>query len=229
MNDTLLEDAITNNVALCEAVLAAHGVRGATTGGWWCAQQRVPPYYSNLITRVPGDSRQLYEAIESVDLAAPWFIKDSFACLKLETRGFRSLFDAQWYGCAAGHLASPVAPRFERIGAGQALARWEETWQRTSPAPGMRIFPATILEDTGLEFYRLGDAGGAILKLSRGAVGISNVFPRDAELHREVVRLAASLHPGLAIVGYGNHDDVLPLGLRPLGPLRVWQRVGQNQ
>jgi len=50
------------------------------------------------------------------------------------------------------------------------------------------------------------------------------VFPAEPSLHRSVARLAARLHPDRAIVGYGNHRDLVPLGFAALGPLRVWLR-----
>ena len=46
-----LHHAIRNNIALYEAVLAPHGAAGQLDAHFWSTAARVPPYYSNLVTR----------------------------------------------------------------------------------------------------------------------------------------------------------------------------------
>ena len=224
MNTTLLNWAVENNIALYESVLGAHGIHGRRTAGWWSTLDRVPPYYSNLVTRIPEPSAQLYLHLDSLNPGQTWALKDSFASLDLKSRNWRLLFEACWYGAVTLAPTEPeTGAQFERVRDEHRLALWEAQWQKTSPAPGQRIFPAAVLRDKRLEIYALADWGGAIVNHSANAVGVSNLFPADAGLHRDVVRMASRLHPGKAIVGFGNHDDLITLGFKPLGPLRVWQ------
>lgn len=232
----LLERAIDNNVALYRAVLAPHGISGQLDDQAWSTGSRVPPFYSNLVTRMAGRPEELLDCIASVagrGLRSPWGLKDSFACFDAETlvelvgAPVRLLFEAHWYGAEAHDAAcfgasDEVDRAFTAIRDPAALAAWEAAWQATSPAPGERIFRPALLGDPALAFLRAADGAGALLNLSPGAVGISNVFPSDPALHREVARLAARLHADRALVGYGAHEDLAPLGFRPLGALRVW-------
>jgi hypothetical protein len=217
---TLLARAVESNVALCEAVLAHHGVAGTRSPWSWSTRDAVPPYYPSLVTCAPGRPTALLDEIASLPDASPRSVKDSFACLDLS---WRPLFDAHWYGAEAGHRGAPeTGARFRRVEDADALAAWEADWQRTSPAPGWRIFPDTILEDERLELYRVDERGGLALNHAPDTIGVSNLFPSDPALHRDAVRQAASLYPDRAIVGYGAHTDLLPIGIGALGPLRVW-------
>lgn len=231
----LLDLAIENNVALHESVLGAHGIAGERSAGSWSTAEPVPPYYANLVTRSPGMPPELRARIALLTgrLAPPWSLKDSFACLDPESSGWRVLFAAQWYGCAPGELRdldfAETGARFERVEHAVALARWEADWQQASPAPGQRVFRDAVLDDPRVEVLAARGLGGAVLNHSNGAVGISNVFAVDTRIprpavHRDVARWAAQRAPGRAIVGYGGHEDLLPIGFHALGPLRVWMR-----
>jgi hypothetical protein len=239
---TLLERAIENNIALYRAVLAPHGITGTLDAQAWWTASRVPLYYSNVVTRTPGRPDELLDRIAFLagrSLQRPWGLKDSFAGFDAETLAdrvgapVRMLFEAHWYGVEAPGAASFGAigsiggigasdREFTALRDPAALADWEAAWQATVPAPGERIFRPEVLDDPALEFFRAEGRTGALLNLSPGAVGISNVYPSHPALHRDVARLAARLHPGRAIVGYGAHEDLAPLGIRPIGALRVW-------
>jgi hypothetical protein len=237
--DSLLDRALENNIALYRAVLGAHAVTGVLDAHAWSTHARVPPYYSNLITASPGRSAALQQRIASLSTLPgdrAWGMKDSFACFdatllrELVGAPLRLLFEAQWYGrdtddptpSEASDMIEASAGDFERVQDAEGLAAWEEAWQKTSPTDGQRVFPAAALTDESLMFFRARGGAGALLNLSPGAVGISNVYPSSPALHREVARLAARLHPDRAIVGYGSHEDLTLLGIHPLGPLRVW-------
>lgn len=182
--EVMLDLAILNNASWCSAVVAAHGIRNAIEEHYWSADGAVPLYYSNLVTRtVEGETAQL-ERIRALAAAPPkptWSVKDSFARLDLERLGLRGLFDAHWYGLDPGVPVAGLASC--SFTTAESLERWERRWQLHSPAPGRRIFPESLLDDpaiTFLEATRDGEpAGGAVLNLSPGAVGLSNVFPAD--------------------------------------------------
>ena len=230
----LLDLAILNNATWCSAVVGAHGLRNSITDHFWSADGAVPLYYSNLVTRTAatGEAAQLARIAELA--AAPpkpdWSVKDSFARLDLGPVGLHVLFDAQWYGLDAGSPVSHAAGcSIVPLETAADLERWERAWQIHSPAPGQRTFPPSLLDDpaiTFLEARRNGQPiGGAIVNLSHGAVGLSNVFPPDdADLLRDCAACARDRNPDRAVVGYGSEVERAQLGFRNLGPLRVWIR-----
>jgi hypothetical protein len=75
-------------------------------------------------------------------------------------------------------------------------------------------------------------AAGAILCRSGAVVGISNFFTNDRTASIDwqgCLALAASLFPGMAIVGYESGDALRTAtkhGFDAVGPLRVWVREG---
>jgi hypothetical protein len=238
-----LDHAIRNNIALYQAVLAAHGAAGRLEEHFWSSDDRVPPYYSNLVTRTEGAGEAAqWERLQALAEEPPrpyWGFKDSFARLDpimIEGLGLRRLFEARWYGWEASSVMQSepgVDVSFERVGDEDALAGWEAAWQRASPAPGMRVFPPPLLRDPSLCFLsavRRGEViGGALLNLSFESVGLSNVFAlggRDlGAFTRAFVRTAREQHPDRHVVGYGPATEIEALallGLRDLGSLRVW-------
>ena len=235
--------AIRNNIALSEAVLAAHGAAGRLEEHFWTSDERVPPYYGNLVTRTgeAGEAAQ-WERLQALVEKPPksdWGFKDSFSRLDplmIEGLGLRQLFEARWYGWKAGFVVQSepqVDVVFERVGNEDALASWEIAWQRSSPAPGMRVFPPSLLHDSSLCFLsgirRDEVVGGALLNLSFESVGLSNVFAldgRDLETFtRAFARAAREWYPDRHVVGYGpaaGLESLAALGFRDLGGLRVW-------
>ena len=237
-----LEHAILNNIAWYEAVTGAHGIEGGLAEDYWSTDGVVPPYYSNLVTRTAEGTRAQILRIRELAEASPkpeWSLKDSFARLdlvELQGLGLRVLFEAHWYGLEAGAGEAPEPEtdvRFAPVETPDELERWEDAWQRSSPAPGLRVFPPGLLADPNVVFLaaRRGTdrVGGAATNLSDGAVGLSNFDALDAEESAEVLRdgmrHARRLHPDRALVGYGPRselEDLARLGFRDLGPLRVW-------
>ncbi len=235
--------AIRNNVSLYEAVLAAHGAAGRLEEHFWTSDERVPPYYGNLVTCTgeAGEAAQ-WERLQALAEKPPksaWGFKDSFARLDpvmIGGLGLRQLFEARWYGweaSAAVQSEPQVDVSFERAGNEDALARWEAAWQRSSPAPGMRVFPPFLLRDSSLCFLsgiQRGEVvGGALLNLSFESVGLSNVFALDGRdlgaFTRAFARAARERHPDRHVVGYGpaaGLEALAPIGFRDLGALRVW-------
>ena len=80
-----LHHAVRNNIALYEAVLAAHDAAGRLDEHFWSTTARVPPYYSNLVTRTgeAGEAAQ-WDRLQALAEEPPkpdWGFKDSFARL----------------------------------------------------------------------------------------------------------------------------------------------------
>jgi hypothetical protein len=198
------QHAIRNNIALYEAVLAGHGAAGRLEEHFWASDERVPPYYGNLVTRTrkAGEAAQ-WERLKALTARPPkpdWGFKDSFARLNprsIEGLGLRLLFEARWYGLKAS-CVMPSEPAvdaaFERVGDEHALTGWEAAWQRSSPADG-RVFPPSLLRDQNLTFLssiRHGQVvGGALLNLSGPSVGLSNLFTLDDRDRSAFARAAA--------------------------------------
>ena len=237
-----VEHAILNNIAWYEAVTGAHGIRGEVAEHYWSIDSAVPLYYSNLVTRTAEGTRAQLERIRELAAAPPkpaWSLKDSFARLdpaEIEGLGLRVLFGAQWFGLEAGNVESPEPEtdvRFAPVEHSDELDRWEDAWQLSSPAPGLRIFPPVLLADPDVVFLaalrETTLVGGAATNLSDGAVGLSNFYAlhakESAPILRDCMRRVRRLHPDRAIVGYGRRselEDLAGLGFRDLGPLRVW-------
>ncbi len=238
--------ALRNSQHWYEAVLRAHGIDLALEADYWSTEAPTPPYYSSFATRTadtgtPAQLARLRELATTLQGQA-WGIKDSFAHLpqaELDSLGLRHLFDATWYGLAPGAGALGDASddvTLETVTGPDALEAWERTWQVTSPAPGMRVFPPAVLEAEGVTFLAACQGsdlvGGAAINLSEGAVGVSNVFalpgvPVDA-LQRACLRWVRDRHEDLPIVGYGalgaggDLEALERIGFERLGPLRVW-------
>jgi hypothetical protein len=235
-----LQHALDNNVALYRAVLAAHGAAGRLEEYFWTSDEPVPPYYSNLVTR----TAEVGEAAQSARLRAltarppkpEWGFKDSSGRLDpqmLQGLGLRQLFEARWYGWEAGSAERSETPadiEFENSDDEAALAAWETAWQQSSPAPGIRVFPFSLLGDANLcclTAKRRGRVvGGALLNLSSESVGLSNVLALGG-LDPDALNNAAARErdPDRHVLGYGPADELdalAALGFRDLGGLSVW-------
>jgi len=241
VHPSLLSRAIENNVALYASVLGGHDIAWRRETAYATTDAAPPSFYGNLVTILPAVEPVLAR-VATLAARAPkpdWGLKDSFACLDphvLAGQGMKLLFEAVWYGAAAGGAggAAETGLRFRPVVAPAELASWEAAWQRTSPAPGERVFPDGLLAaGTGLRF--LGAyagqvlVGGVLANDSDGAIGVSNVFAADstsdAAFLRDAVRAVAALAADRPVVGYGPAADVEALarfGVHPLGPLRVY-------
>ncbi len=238
----MLDLAILNNATWCTAVLRAHGIRSVLATDYWSTDGVLPPFYGNFVSRTRDGSRAQFARIRELAALAPqpaWGMKDSYACLdgdELCRLGMQPLFDAEWYGREPRRLPRDdreTGLRVTQMATAADLARWETAWKVTSPSPGVRVFPPSILSDPAVTFlaaWRGTDlVGGAITNLSSGAVGLSNVFTADPQDYvpvlRDLARHAVRSHPERAVVGYGPRSEAValaPLGFDALGPLRVW-------
>lgn len=103
----------------------------------------------------------------------------------------------------------------------------------------MNTFPETLLLDDGVIFLGgfSGDGlvAGAVLHLSHGVAGVSNVFGPSGESSRTWAGLISCAHeeaPGIDLVGYERDAELAAAeanGFSPLGPVRIWQQIPGSQ
>lgn len=239
MLDDRIIRAARNNTELCDAVCRAHGNPGEFHDDIWLNRKQVPRFYPNAGTLAEPSQQQLDLIDELIAARLPpgWAVKDSFAMLDLEPRGFRMLFDAEWIylpGSRIRDIASArMSARWEMVRNDLALAEWEWAWSRSAGDSSKdRIFLPPLLENEDIAVlagFRDGHiVAGAIANRSDEVVGWSNFFAPAAEMRDRAAESLATIgrvFPGLPIVGYEHGDDLRnarALGFESLGPLRVW-------
>lgn len=233
-----LQAAASNNAVWCDMVCRSHHVPGEFHETYWVNRHRTPIYYPNLVTLSPttrlDSHRGALAALLTERKAYPVSVKDSFAILDLTLFGFQPLFQAQWLFRPAS-VARPQQGmadlQWERIVSEEGLLRWEEAWSQGT-LPETRLFLPALLHDADICIVAASKEGqiiaGAIANRTTRVVGLSNVFTpkREAERYWEgLLDTIADWSPALPMVGYERDEQLavaLRVGLRPLGPLRVW-------
>ncbi|MGW5868418.1 hypothetical protein ACWFRJ_40445 [Streptomyces sp. NPDC055239] len=229
--------AARNNAEWCDAVCRAHGVSGEFGAKVWSSARRTPPLYPDAVSLTPEASAA--ELVARIDTASPGCsVKDSFACLDLEPRGFEVLFDAQWIHRPAG--AAPVGPPgvtpvvgWEPLKSADSLPAWETAWNDGEQGDGL-FRPELLAGDTTFLAGTSVDGtivAGAVASRSHSVVGISNLFAVGDMPGAEEAAWAgcltevARLWPDLPVVGYESGeslDAAVSQGFTPVGPLRIW-------
>lgn len=233
---TLLDEAIDNNVAWCDAIARAHDRAPSLDAARWRCDAPMPPFHPNLITRdrhadVAEDLRDLVATLPS-----GWGVKDSHRALDLSASGFDAVVDADWYACtdlarlaaaAAGNADTDADAAIATVDDEEGLARWIAAWGNSSEE-GARIFDAALLAREDVAFHALERGGrivaGLVANRSGRVDGISNLFGAPSELGRCLAHVARG---GRALVGYGDAAELSTLrvfGFHALGPLRIWIR-----
>ena len=245
-NDWRVELALLNNTHWYQALFAAHGLTSENTDRAWWSFENAPPFHSNLVVRAadlsPAELASLVAAIDERPRPGGWSIKDSHACLTLESLGFNLKFAAEWLWrdaqVTAIHRAPPMLDWRPMDSAAQ-LQAWEAAWwgdsRNETPKRRARQFPDVLLASPDHAFFagHLDNqiVAGAIANRSPGAVGLSNLFAPPAfaeEAWAAVVDGITRACPGLPIVGYERGDDLVlahQLGFESVGALCVWRRA----
>jgi hypothetical protein len=231
--------AARNNAEWCDAVCCAHGYPGEFHDDIWLSRHPAPRFYPNAGTLAESSQRQLdlIDELIAARLLSGWAVKDSFAMLELESRGFRILFDAEWIYFPLSRMkdiaSTRISARWEVVHSALALAEWESAWSRSAGDTSKdRIFLPSLLENKDvavLAGYREGQiVAGAIANRSDGVVGWSNFFAPAAEIFDHSAASLAAISdafPGAPIVGYEHGDDLRnahALGFESVGQLRIW-------
>jgi hypothetical protein len=226
-----------NNVAWCDAVCRSHGLAPRLDQDMWIQPRRGPSYYSNGITVSRAASKTQYETIEDLKAALPdgFSVKDSFACLDLGTRGFQTLFEAQWVWLDPSSHGALLAndPKWFKVESERDLIRWEAAWAAGGSPTSTRVFLPALLQDPRIAFFGVEHDGeivaGCAANRSQGdVVGFSNFFALTEERDRfrsAAVAKVAEFASGWSVVGYDRGeelDGLRALGFRSVGALRVW-------
>jgi hypothetical protein len=224
--------AARNNADWCALVSALHGAIGTTDADAWASMVRTPDLYPDAVTLRPGvDPRAL---VSRLDAGPGCSVKDSFADLDLEPLGFDVLFDATWiHHLPAGGSGPADRTRDDGLARvvddGPHLDAWAAAW--SGETQGRHPFTAGLLGRTDVRIIELAGGAGAVLSLSGGSVGVSNVFGAPGrhlvDVFRDAAGMAAAWQPDLPVVGYEAGDDLhaaLAAGFEPVGPMRVWIR-----
>ncbi|MEU8924831.1 hypothetical protein AB0D10_28470 [Kitasatospora sp. NPDC048545] len=222
--------AARNNASWCEAMCQAHGRPGELSDLAWVNPQNNLAYYPNLVTLSPSVSgADVREALRGESQGA-MSVKDSFASLDLLPDDYGILFEAEWI-----HRPAPAARagcQWMRITDIDDLRQWEKARSGSEESSGE--FPESLLRDDrviivgGFSGDRL--ESGAVLHISHGVAGVSNVFGPAGEAESSwagLVSCAAREVPGVDLVGYERGAQLAAAtanGFHSLGPLRVWQR-----
>lgn len=231
------QKAIENNHDFYEAVLADHGLQWIRSPLVSYCAQKVPTYYSNLVTRAPAwQPDQAFRAIDETfrhDGWPDWSIKDSFAHMDLRPFGFERLFDAEWiYLEAASFVPAREASelRYELVRNADALSAWRTAWD-ANPQLGKEVFYDSLLGDPKLRFvigYRGAEVvAGCIVNKTDDVLGISNCFypQKDILYWSEMVGFVQTAFGKTDLVGYERRDLVARLqglGFESVGNLSVW-------
>lgn len=222
--DEALRSAINNNQAWCLFVAERHDIASTQDNGYWQAQSDMPTFFPNLVTLTQGTD---------VDNILPsqgnYFVKDSFSELDLTGKDFISLFDATWYACRHHPINLPDANTclIQQANDSEALKEWETLWRGEETFKP--IYPATFIDHKQVAFWTAQQdkkIAGVTSFFDGQSLGIYNLWG-DTDLQAALLAHLQTLQPDVAIVGYGDNDELahlIPLGFSPLGALKVWGR-----
>jgi hypothetical protein len=215
----LLDAAVRNNAAWCEAVCRAQSISGRWTSSFWMSDAAPPPFYPDLVTLAPDGQREQRAALSAIAREG-CSAKDSFAALDLSGLGASTLFEALWQW--RPHESAPAPLDVVTLHDETELAEWEEYWRGARHLP--RIFRAALLADANLHLYAIMQdrkiAAGGIGYVSHGVVGLTNLFGPPDGMQR-VMSKAARNPEDLPVALYA--ENTIP-GFMTLGPLRVWAK-----
>jgi hypothetical protein len=236
--DKKLQRAIDNNHGVYEVVFAGHGIRWNKNPSSWYCLEKVPPLYSNLVTRSAewrpdGAFRSIDKAFEN-EQWENWSIKDSFAALDLGSYGFEKLFDAQWLYLEASRFAPEkeiAGIRYELIRDEDALCLWRKAWD-ADEALGNRIFHPSLLRDPRVHFVAGYVAqkivSGCLVNKTEDVLGISNCFcaGEDTGYWSDMISFIHATIERADIVGYERSEPLVAglraMGFEAVGNLTVW-------
>lgn len=216
-----LRAAVDASLSWYDALCALHAVPCGIEDDVWRAFTSPPPLHSAAKTVEPGVRPD--RAVSAA--AGHGGIADSFGEFDLSAEGYRLLFEAQWIH----RPAPPAGPR--RLPNGWTVLRAPselKAWTSRHDTEAV-LLPGLLQRSAFRVIGKRCDGGygaGAVLHLCSGVVDLSNVWTIAEDLDwAELVRAAAALFPGRALVGYELGSDLeraTDAGFATLGPQRVW-------
>lgn len=220
--------AALDNSELCAAMWRAHGLGVERADGFVACSGTPPRFYPNVVTADPkidplDQARSISERAGRV--SGPFFVKDSFRALALDSLGFEPLFDARWIHRPTGLPPRVTRLNWRRVMEAAVLSDWESAWSAGADQPPLFV-PEFLAGPavTMLAGWVDGEIeAGCIITVAGGVAGLSNVFG-DAP---EAISAAATAFSDFDLVGYESGDALaaaLDAGFQVVGDLVVWQR-----
>ncbi len=205
-------------------IFALHRIAVGSDVTLWWAEGAAPRWHSAVKTLVPTTDPA--PALRRMEGHPHGTIADSFGLLDLTGQGFDLLFAATWLH----HPGVPAAA--QPLGWSRVLdADLMDRWNRHHDTEG--VLPSDLWAHPRFTVLARHDGddltGGAVLHDAGTVVGLSNTWAStDAPVDpRELLDIAADVHPGRAVVDYARGADLeamLGAGFEPLGPMHVWIR-----
>ncbi|MCJ8339707.1 MAG: hypothetical protein MJK10_14660 [Pseudomonadales bacterium] len=236
----LLLASVKNNASWCETVSAGQGHLGKTTDKLWYNTGQVPMYYPNLVTLDPqlcAEYDQVIAQLSALDPQPNWGIKDSFASLPLDSKGFFEHFSASWFS-RSEQLALGVQQDSDSeilvIKTVAQLQQWERAWSGSQniSSTGTAIFADQLLQQDRVVFLATLKnnklINGMIAFSDSGVISISNLFSlelSDFSLLAPLIERSWQLLGRQAIVGYDDPQQIIKAkdyGFNSIGDLTVW-------
>jgi hypothetical protein len=196
---------------------------GSDAALWW-AEGAPPRWHSAVKTLVPTTDPS--GALRRMEPHPHGTIADSFGLLDLASKGFDLLLAATWLH-HRGLTATGPPVTWKRVLDSDLMATWNQHHDTVG------VLPSDLWAHPRFTVLARHDGdvltGGAILHDGGKVVGLSNTWSSDDVPvdPRELLELAAEIHPGRAVVDYAWGADLeimLGSGFEPLGPQNVWIR-----
>jgi hypothetical protein len=232
-----LKECISNNNGLYQAIFSNHNIKFNLQNDIAYTTEKVPPLYSNLVTRSkewsPDDIFKNIDQNYEEENWSEWSVKDSFNILDLSIYGFDKLFDAQWIyleGTDFKQLLNTNDLRYKIIETEKDLLSWRMAWD-SDVTLGEKIFKTKLLNNRDIYFI----AGyenkklvtGCFINRTDDVLGISNFFAPDNSLlyWSDAVSFILNSIGNNNMVGYEREEliaGLARLGFEAIGKLSVW-------
>lgn len=226
--DPRLSAAVGASHAWYDDVFEVHGIPTRESDDLWSALAPPPRWHSAAKTLRPGVVvERVLDAVSAFDQCS---VADSYGDLGLDRAGFELLIEARWlFREPSRAAAAHMAPGWSVVSDADELSAWNSAHETTGVLlPALLQHPRfTILARR--EHSRL--LAGAVLHEYAEVVELSNTWSAsDADLDTDaLLRCVEALHPGRAVVGYAQGDDLpqsTAAGFVDVGPQLVWLRQG---
>jgi hypothetical protein len=220
--DERLRAAVTASRRWYDDIFDLHGIPFRSDESLWWAEGTPPRWHSAVKTLVPTTDPTA--ALRRLEQHPAGTVADSFGLLDLAGHGFELLIDATWLHHPGVSAGAPPAG-WARVLDADVMDRWNQHHDTVG------VLPSDLWADPRFVVLARheGDdlTGGAVLHDAGTVVGLSNGWAAEGVAldPGDLLLLAASAHPGRAVVDYAWGDDLdamLGAGFEPLGPQHVW-------
>jgi hypothetical protein len=217
--------AVDESACWYDELCALHGIGCGIHAGLWSSHGSPPPLHSAAKSVEPTVTAE--QALRCVANQEHCSIADSFGTLKLEPE-MDLLIEARWLHRPPLDEPPRAMPgRWRPVRSADALGEWTARHDTTGV-----LLPGILGRSSFSVLGRHDDnqlTAGAVTHLCGGVVSVSNVWaaPGHDIDWAELVHLIHAVHPGRAVVGYEQGDELArarDAGFADLGPQLVWFR-----